>query len=119
MLIVHVHVKVKPEHIDAFVEATRVNARASLGEPGILRFDVVRDLAESDRFVLVEVYRSELDPALHKETEHYKTWRDAVEPMMAEPRRSTKYVDVFPSAAAEWLSEGLVAEEVTVPRSPH
>ncbi len=118
MLIVHVHVKVKPEHIDAFVVATRDNARASLAEPGILRFDVVRDLAEDDRFVLVEVYRSELDPALHKETAHYKAWRDAVEPMMAEPRRSTKYVEVFPSVHDEW-SSGVLPEEPTIPRSPH
>lgn len=105
MLVVHVHVKVKPEHVDAFVAATRDNARASLGEPGIVRFDVVRDLAESDRFVLVEVYLTDADPARHKETEHYKTWRDAVEPMMAEPRRSTKYVEVFPSGAEEWSSK--------------
>jgi autoinducer 2-degrading protein len=104
MVIVHVHVRVKPDQVDAFVEATRANARASLGEPGILRFDVVRDESESDRFVLVEVYRTDADPAKHKQTVHYAQWRDAVEPMMAEPRRSVKYRDVYPLGASGWSS---------------
>lgn len=104
MLIVHVHVKVKPEHVDAFVAATKANAAASLEEPGILRFDVVREAGAPDRFVLVEVYRTADDPARHKATAHYQTWRDAVEPMMAEPRRSTKYGEVFPVDDRGWRS---------------
>ena len=67
MLIVHVHVKVKPEHVDAFVAATLANAKASLEEPGVLRFDVIREEGAGDRFVLVEVYRTDDDPARHKE----------------------------------------------------
>ncbi len=104
MLIVHVHVHVLPGRADAFIEETRKNARASLAEPGVLRFDVVRDLADPDRFVLVEVYRDDAAPAAHKATAHYAAWRDAVEPMMAEPRRSTKLAPVEPTAERGWRS---------------
>jgi autoinducer 2-degrading protein len=106
MLIVHVFVHVKGEHVDAFIAATQANARASLGEPGVLRFDCIQEQGAPERFVLVEVYRTEQDPALHKETAHYKTWRDAVEPMMAEPRRSVKYTPVVPLDASGWSSTG-------------
>lgn len=106
MLVVHVHVKVKPEHVAAFVAATEENARASLDEAGILRFDVVREQGADDRFVLVEVYRTEEDPARHKATAHYAKWRDTVEPMMAEPRRSVKYIEVFPRESAAWETRG-------------
>ncbi len=104
MVIVHVEVQVKPEHVAAFVQATEANARASLGEPGVLRFDVLRAEASAERFVLVEVYRDAAAPAAHKETEHYKTWRATVEPMMAAPRTSARYVEVFPTAADGWSS---------------
>jgi quinol monooxygenase YgiN len=96
MLIVHVHVRVKPERVDAFRAATIANAHASLQEPGIARFDVVQQLDDPTRFVLVEVYRDEQAPARHKETAHYAAWRDAVESMMAEPRRSVKFLNVDP-----------------------
>ena len=96
MLVVHVHVHVKPGTAEAFEAATRENARHSVHEPGVVRFDVIRQEDDGDRFVLVEVYRSAADPALHKETAHYAAWRDAVEPMMAEPRRSVKYRAVHP-----------------------
>lgn len=96
MLIVHVFVHVKPEFVDAFEEATIENARNSVREPGIARFDVVQQIDDPTRFVLIEVYRTQDDPARHKETAHYQTWRDTVADMMAEPRRSVKYGDVFP-----------------------
>ena len=96
MLVVHVHVHVTPGSADAFEAATLENARNSVQEPGVVRFDVVRQEDDGDRFVLVEVYRSAADPALHKETAHYAAWRDAVAPMMAEPRRSVKYRAVHP-----------------------
>lgn len=99
MLIVHVHVHVKAESIEAFKEATLANARASLEEPGVARFDVIRERERPDRFVLVEVYRTAEDPARHKETAHYQAWRDTVAPMMAEPRESTKYDNLFPEDA--------------------
>ncbi len=96
MLIVHVHVHVKADAIDAFREATAENARNSVREPGIARFDVIQEAADPARFVLVEVYRTTEAPAQHKETAHYQTWRDTVEPMMAEPRKSVKYANIFP-----------------------
>ncbi|WP_257453889.1 putative quinol monooxygenase [Archangium lipolyticum] len=101
LLIVHVHVHVKPESVDAFREATLANARASVKEPGIARFDVIQDTEDPTRFVLVEVYKNPQAPAAHKETAHYLTWRDTVAPMMAEPRTSRKYVNRFPEDG-EW-----------------
>lgn len=105
MLIVHVHVHVRPDRIEAFKEATLANARASLGEPGVLRFDVVQERERPERFVLVEIYRTEEDPARHKETAHYLRWRDAVESMMAEPRQSVKLSPIHPDAEGGWISE--------------
>jgi len=96
MFIVHVQVHVKPEFVDAFRAATEENARNSVREPGIARFDVVQEAGDPTRFVLVEVYRTPGDPAKHKETAHYGKWREAVEKMMAEPRTSVKYANVFP-----------------------
>jgi (4S)-4-hydroxy-5-phosphonooxypentane-2,3-dione isomerase len=100
-LIVHVHVQVKPDCVGAFQQATLANARASLSEPGIARFDVMQRQDDPTRFVLVEIYRNAEAPAQHKETAHYAAWRDAVAPMMAEPRQSVKFTPVFP-AAADW-----------------
>jgi (4S)-4-hydroxy-5-phosphonooxypentane-2,3-dione isomerase len=97
-LIVHVHVRVKPDSLEAFQQATLANARASVREPGIARFDVVQQHDDPTRFVLVEVYRGADAPARHKETAHYAAWRDAVAPMMAEPRQSVKFSPVFPAA---------------------
>jgi len=99
MLIVHVFVHVKPGAVDAFTAATLENARNSVREPGVVRFDVVQQEDDPTRFVLIEIYRTAADPARHKETAHYATWRDTVEPMMAEPRRSVKYRAVFPESA--------------------
>ena len=96
MLIVHVHVHVKADQVEAFKVASLENARHSRQEPGIARFDVIQQQDDPTRFVLVEVYRSLEDPARHKDTAHYKTWRDTVADMMAEPRTSTKYTNVFP-----------------------
>ena len=96
MLVVHVNVKVKPESVEAFKQATMANARESIREPGIARFDVVQQRDDPTRFVLVEVYRTPEAPAAHKETKHYQTWRDAVAPMMAEGRTSLKFANVFP-----------------------
>jgi (4S)-4-hydroxy-5-phosphonooxypentane-2,3-dione isomerase len=98
MLIVHVHVKVKPECVEAFRHAIIENAQNSIQEPDIARFDVVQQRDDAMRFVLVEVYRDEAAAAAHKETPHYKKWRDAVADMMAEPRSSVKYTNIFPSS---------------------
>jgi quinol monooxygenase YgiN len=99
MLIVQVHVHVKPECVEAFREATTRNARNSVQEPGIARFDILEQSDDPTRFVLVEVYRTEDATARHKETAHYQTWRETVEAMMAEPRRSVRYASVFPDDA--------------------
>ena len=99
MIIVHVFVHVQPGAADAFRAATLENARNSVQEPGIVRFDVVQQDDDPTRFVLMEIYRTPEDPALHKATAHYLTWRDTVEPMMAEPRRSVKYHALFPDPA--------------------
>ena len=96
MLIVHVFVHVKPEAVDAFRAATLANARNSVLEPGIARFDVIQQTDDPTRFVLVEVYRTGEDTVRHKETTHYAAWRDAVAGMMAEPRTSIKYANVYP-----------------------
>ena len=96
MFIVHVFVHVKPDQVEAFKAATIENARHSVEEPGIARFDVIQQVDDPTRFVLVEVYRTPDDPARHKQTAHYATWRDTVESMLAEPRTSIRYVNVFP-----------------------
>lgn len=96
MLIVHVHVHVKPEFVDAFKAATLENAAASAQESGIARFDVVQQADDLTRFVLVEVYRTPQAPATHKQTAHYAKWRDTVAEMMVSPRTSVKFSNVFP-----------------------
>jgi len=96
MLIVHVSVHVKPDQVEAFRAASVENAKESVREPGVARFDVIQQQEDPTRFVLVEVYRAASAPAQHKETAHYQKWRDTVEGMMAEPRSSVKYNSVFP-----------------------
>ena len=104
MLVVHVHVRVRPGRVDDFLAATLANARASLAEPGVLRFDVIQDQDDPEHLVLVEVYRDGDASAAHKQTAHYATWRDRVAEMMAEPRRSQKYSAVFPAGGEGWAS---------------
>jgi (4S)-4-hydroxy-5-phosphonooxypentane-2,3-dione isomerase len=104
MLVVHVHVTVQPGHVVEFLAETARNARASLQEPGVLRFDVLQDQSDPAHVVLVEVYRDADAAAAHKETTHYATWRDSVAEMMARPRESVKFAAAFPTAAEEWMS---------------
>jgi quinol monooxygenase YgiN len=96
LLVVHVHVHVKPDDVEAFRAASLANARASVQEPGIARFDVMQSKDDPTRFVLSEVYRTPEAPAAHKETAHYLRWRDTVAPMMAEPRTAARFSNVFP-----------------------
>ena len=96
MLVVHVFVHVKSDQVEIFQKATLENAQNSIQEPGIARFDIIQQQDDLTRFVLVEVYRTPDDPARHKETAHYLKWRDTVADMMAEPRTSIKYTNVFP-----------------------
>ncbi len=96
MRIIHVDVAVKPGQEVAFLQATLENARNSLEEPGVIRFDILQQQADPTRFTLVEIYRTEQDPARHKETAHYQKWRDRVADMMARPRSSVHYRACFP-----------------------
>lgn len=100
MLIVLVHVNVKPEFIEAFKQASLENARQSVNEEGIARFDVIQQTEDPSKFVLVEVYKTEAAPAAHKATQHYARWRDTVADMMAEPRQGIKYANIFPEDAS-------------------
>lgn len=103
MTIVHVHVLTYPDDADSFAEASAANASCSILEPGILRFDVIRQVGEPNRFILVEVYRDEAATMAHKETDHYKVWRDRVAKMMMEPRRAVRYEAVCP-AEEGWVT---------------
>ncbi len=96
MLIVLVQAHVKSEFVEAFIHTTLDNARNSIHEAGIARFDIIQQQDDPTRFTLVEIYRDEQAPARHKETAHYLKWRDTVAAMMAEPRTSVKYTNVFP-----------------------
>ena len=96
MFIVHVFVHVKEDRIEDFKKATLENARNSVKEPGVARFDVIQQQDDPTRFVLVEVYRTPDDPAKHKETAHYNTWRETVTEMLAEERTRIIYNNVFP-----------------------
>lgn len=96
MYIVHVHAHVKPGEVDSFCKATVQNAANSVFEPGIVRFDVFQEIDDPTKFVLVEIYHAEEDTQKHKETRHYKEWRDTVADMMAEPRKGIKYRNIFP-----------------------
>jgi autoinducer 2-degrading protein len=94
--VVHVHVQVRPDAVEAFRQASVVNASQSLNEPGVARFDLIQQQDDPTRFVLVEAYRTPEAIAAHKDTAHYAVWRDAVALLMAEPRHSTKYLNLFP-----------------------
>jgi quinol monooxygenase YgiN len=96
MFIVQVQVYVKKGTANKFIEATVKNAAESINEPGIARFDIIQQEDDPEQFILVEVYKDKNAPARHKETGHYGQWRKIVEPIMAEPRKSIKYINIFP-----------------------
>lgn len=96
MVVTCIHVVVASEHVEDFIRATRINHEASVEEPQNLRFDVLQDPDDPSRFVLYEAYESAAGAAAHRETAHYATWRDAVEPWMAESRRRISYTVIAP-----------------------
>jgi len=104
MHVVLVYVHVKPEYRDAFIRASLENAEQTVREPGALRFDVIQQADDPNRFVLYEVYRDEAGAKAHKETAHYARWRDTVEPWMAEPRKGVKHHSHFPAKPEEWAT---------------
>jgi (4S)-4-hydroxy-5-phosphonooxypentane-2,3-dione isomerase len=97
MHIVLVHVHVKPESLTEFIDAIRDNARNSVKEPGIARFDILQSSEDPTRFILTEVYHTAEDAKKHKETAHYLRWRERAEDMMAEPRLGVPYKNIFPA----------------------
>lgn len=104
MLVIHVDIHVVAAALPEFLAATERNAAASLGEPGVLRFDVVQDINDPNHIVLVEVYRDPAAHAAHRQTQHYATWRDAVAEMMSEPRTSEQYSPLFATSDDQWRS---------------
>jgi len=96
MFVVIVQAHVKPENVDAFKTATLDNARNSIQEPGVSRFDIYQQSDDRTRFALIEMYRSEDAPSKHRETAHYLRWKDSVEDMLVEPRTKITYTIVFP-----------------------
>ncbi len=102
MLVVCVHVHVTPEHLEDFLQATLDNGRATIEEPGNLRFDVLQQEDDPNRFILYEAWRDAAGAAAHKETPHYNTWRETVAPWMAEPRQGVKHTALFPEDPAQW-----------------
>jgi len=92
-----VHVKVVPGRSTDFLAATRANHEASVQEGGNLRFDVLQSPDDENQFLLYEAYRSAGDAAAHKETDHYKCWRDTVADWMAEPRQGIPYKGLLPA----------------------
>jgi len=99
MLVILVSVKVKSESIEGFLKETLENTESSVKEPGVARFDIIQQVDDPTQFILIEAYRSTEAPAQHKETAHYKKWRDAVEKMMLEPRRSVRFTNIYPENA--------------------
>ena len=102
MIVTFVHVWVKPENIDAFIEATLANHRESIMEPGNLRFDVLQDASDKSKFTLYEAYESEEAAKAHKDTPHYKLWRDTVAGWMAKPREGIKHFIIGPKEKLKW-----------------
>jgi autoinducer 2-degrading protein len=99
MYIVHVFIHVRPDKLPEFKQATELNAAGSIQEPGIARFDFLQQSDDPTRFLLVEVYRTQDDSAKHKDTPHYNRWREAVEPLLAEPRTRIIYQNIVPNDA--------------------
>ena len=96
MQVTIVHVWVKRDRVDDFIEATRLNHEASLEEPGNRRFDVLQDDSDPTKFVLYEAYGDDAGAARHKQTPHYLAWREAVADMMARPREGVPHQSLFP-----------------------
>ncbi|AFZ13467.1 Antibiotic biosynthesis monooxygenase [Crinalium epipsammum PCC 9333] len=96
MIVTCVHVWVKPEHIEDFIKATKINHENSIKEPQNMRFDILQDQGDPSKFILYEAYQSDEGAAAHKQTEHYLTWRDTVAPWMAEPRKGIPYSVIAP-----------------------
>ena len=97
MQVTIVHITVKPNYIDDFIEASRLNHELSVAEPGNRRFDVLQSADNPAQFVLYEAYKNAAEAAKHKETDHYKQWRETVAEWMEQPRQGVAYNGLFPA----------------------
>jgi len=102
MIVTVVHIVVKPENVDPFIQATLENHRQSIREEGNLRFDVLQHRDNPQAFTLYEAYASDEAAAAHKQTAHYQKWRDTVASWMAEPRRGTAHNVLAPGEESTW-----------------
>src|SRR5208283_4398364 len=102
MFVVFVHVQVQPEHIAEFIAVSCENSASTILEPGNLRFDVLQQADDPQRFILYEVYRDEDASKAHKQTAHYARWREVAEAWMAQPRRGVQYKSLFPVSEGQW-----------------
>ena len=102
MIVTCVYVHVKPESVDPFIQATTANHKESVNEPGNLRFDLLQEDGDSNRFMIYEAYESAEAAAAHKNTAHYLAWRDAVQDFMAEPRKGIRYTILEPNDPSQW-----------------
>jgi autoinducer 2-degrading protein len=100
MIVTCVHVRVNPEHVEDFIEASRQNHLGSVQEPGNARFDICQSQEDPAIFLLYEAYDSAEASAAHKETSHYQKWRDTVAEFMAQPRTADRYTILFPEQAS-------------------
>lgn len=96
MYVTIVYTSVKPEKVEAFKEACRLNHENSIREPGNIRFDILQSADDPAKFVFYEAYKTQQDAATHKETAHYLAWRNTVADWMAEPRKGIVYDGLYP-----------------------
>ncbi len=78
MELMHIEIKVKPEHVEAFKEVTRTNAEATRAEPGNLRFDVTQSLTDPTVFFMLEAYADGAAKGAHFRSAHFDAWQQAV-----------------------------------------
>jgi (4S)-4-hydroxy-5-phosphonooxypentane-2,3-dione isomerase len=105
MFVTCVHVHVKPENREGFIAACLDNAKNTVQEPLALRFDVLQQADDPNRFLLYEVYLDEAAAKAHKDTAHYARWAATVKDWMAETRYSIKYAPLFPENPEQWSAK--------------
>ena len=96
MYAVVVPLKVKPEMREKFLAAALDDSSCSLQEPGCLRFDVLQDNTDPNRFFFYEVYRDEDAFKAHQASAHYPRWRAAAAEVLAEPTSASRCSTIYP-----------------------
>ena len=85
-----VALQIRADGVETFVEAIRANAAASIFEPGCVRFEVYRETADENRFLLFEIYRDRAAREEHWASEHFLAYREATAGLI-ESRTLTEY----------------------------